>query len=59
MIDVGINKQDGQLCGDIHTNDVLPFVSHITPVPGGVGPLTILSLAENLLTAVERQVNKL
>jgi methylenetetrahydrofolate dehydrogenase (NADP+)/methenyltetrahydrofolate cyclohydrolase len=54
VIDVGMNRdRHGQLCGDVDFDQVLPFVSSITPVPGGVGPLTILSLVQNLITACE------
>ncbi len=55
LIDVGINKVNGKLCGDINFDDVKDKVQAITPVPGGVGPLTVLSLIENLLTAVGKQ----
>ncbi len=55
VIDVGINKdQAGALCGDADYTNILPYVSHITPVPGGIGPLTVLSLAQNLLKATVR-----
>ncbi|MFZ4712787.1 MAG: bifunctional 5,10-methylenetetrahydrofolate dehydrogenase/5,10-methenyltetrahydrofolate cyclohydrolase [Bacteriovoracaceae bacterium] len=54
VIDVGMNRDaDGKLCGDVDFNQVFPLVSAITPVPGGVGPLTILSLVQNLITACE------
>jgi len=47
VIDVGINRQDGKLCGDVDFEDVLGKVSHITPVPGGVGPMTVAMLLWN------------
>ena len=48
IIDVGINRdENGKLCGDVDFDDVLPYVSAITPVPGGVGPMTVLSLILN------------
>jgi methylenetetrahydrofolate dehydrogenase (NADP+)/methenyltetrahydrofolate cyclohydrolase len=54
VVDVGMNRdQHGQLCGDVDYDQVFPLVSAITPVPGGVGPLTILSLVQNLITACE------
>jgi methylenetetrahydrofolate dehydrogenase (NADP+)/methenyltetrahydrofolate cyclohydrolase len=54
VIDVGMNRdQQGQLCGDVDYDKIFPLVSAITPVPGGVGPLTILSLVQNLITACE------
>lgn len=54
IIDVGINRDElNNLCGDVDFNDVLPHVSAITPVPGGVGPMTISMLLNNCLEAVE------
>jgi len=54
IIDVGINRDESNnLCGDVDFNDVLPHVSAITPVPGGVGPMTISMLLNNCLEAVE------
>lgn len=54
VIDVGINRnENGKLCGDVDFDDVLPKVSAITPVPGGVGPMTIAMLMNNCLEAVE------
>lgn len=47
VIDVGINRIDGKLCGDVDFDDVLETVSAITPVPGGVGPMTIAMLLDN------------
>ena len=48
IIDVGINRdENGKLCGDVDFDDVLPYVSAITPVPGGVGPMTVYSLISN------------
>lgn len=55
LIDVGINKDENhKTCGDIDFEDVKDKVSAITPVPGGVGPLTVLSLIENLVFATEK-----
>ena len=51
IIDVGINRADGKLCGDVDYLDVLEKVSHITPVPGGVGPMTVAMLLENTFLA--------
>ena len=52
VIDVGINRRaDGKLCGDVKFDDVAPHTSAITPVPGGVGPMTIAMLMKNTLTA--------
>jgi methylenetetrahydrofolate dehydrogenase (NADP+)/methenyltetrahydrofolate cyclohydrolase len=48
IIDVGMNRdQDGTLCGDVDFQDVIDKVAKITPVPGGVGPMTIAMLARN------------
>lgn len=56
VIDVGINKNtEGKLVGDVHFEAVSPLVAAITPVPGGVGPMTVFSLIENLLTATQNQ----
>jgi methylenetetrahydrofolate dehydrogenase (NADP+)/methenyltetrahydrofolate cyclohydrolase len=50
VIDVGINHlENGKLCGDVDFDEVLPIVSHISPVPGGVGPMTIAMLMQNTL----------
>lgn len=56
VIDVGINRmQDGTLCGDIDFASVEKVAGHITPVPGGVGPMTIAKLMENTLGAAKKQ----
>jgi len=57
VIDVGINRVDGKLYGDVDYEDVLPFVSRITPVPRGVGPMTIAMLLKNTITAAKTQHN--
>ncbi len=49
VIDVGINRIDGKIVGDVDFEKVLPLASHITPVPGGVGPMTIAMLLQNTL----------
>ena len=52
MIDVGIHrKADGKLCGDVDFESVEPVASAITPVPGGVGPMTIAMLMNNCVEA--------
>ena len=53
VIDVGINRDSGVLCGDVDFENVCNKTSFITPVPGGVGPLTIASLLKNTLLAFE------
>lgn len=55
VIDVGMNRSNGKLCGDIDFENVKEKVSFITPVPGGVGPMTISQLMQNTLTAAKRQ----
>lgn len=53
VIDVGINRlEDGTLCGDVDFEDVKDLTSYITPVPGGVGPMTIAMLMKNVVEAV-------
>ena len=55
VIDVGMNRDDhGKLCGDVDFEGVRGIASHITPVPGGVGPMTITMLLVNTLEAAER-----
>lgn len=55
VIDVGMNRRaDGKLTGDVDFASVEPKASYITPVPGGVGPMTITMLMQNTLTAAER-----
>lgn len=55
VIDVGINRLDtGKLAGDVDYEDALPVAGHITPVPGGVGPMTIACLLFNTLKAATR-----
>jgi len=54
VIDIGINRApDGRLVGDVDYENVAPKCSYITPVPGGVGPMTIAMLLKNTLTAAE------
>lgn len=59
VVDVGINRlDDGKLCGDVDFAAVEKKASKITPVPGGVGPMTITVLLKNTLTAAKRQNEK-
>jgi methylenetetrahydrofolate dehydrogenase (NADP+)/methenyltetrahydrofolate cyclohydrolase len=54
VIDIGINRlEDGRLVGDVDFDAVAPRCSYITPVPGGVGPMTIAMLLENTLKAAK------
>jgi methylenetetrahydrofolate dehydrogenase (NADP+)/methenyltetrahydrofolate cyclohydrolase len=56
VIDVGMNRdENGKLCGDVDFASAEPVASAITPVPGGVGPMTIAMLLENTLKAAERR----
>ncbi|SEV91369.1 bifunctional methylenetetrahydrofolate dehydrogenase/methenyltetrahydrofolate cyclohydrolase FolD [[Clostridium] fimetarium] len=59
IIDVGIHRmENGKLCGDVDFDDVIDTVSAITPVPGGVGPMTIAMLMNNCVESVEIQRSK-
>lgn len=59
VIDVAMNRNaEGKLCGDVDYASVEPKASYITPVPGGVGPMTRAMLMENLLTAARRHQGK-
>src|SRR5690606_16024870 len=55
VIDVGINRVDGKLVGDVDFNEVEPIASYITPVPRGVGPMTICALSHNLYSLYVEQ----
>ena len=57
VIDVGINRdENNKLCGDVNFADVDGIASHITPVPGGVGPMTMTMLLENTVQAAEKKL---
>lgn len=56
VIDVGINRTDDGLVGDVDYASILEKASFVTPVPGGVGPLTVTMLLENTLTAASQQI---
>ncbi len=59
VIDVGINRTaDGKLCGDVDFAEVEPVASGITPVPGGVGPMTITMLMQNTLAAAKYKLGE-
>ena len=54
VIDVGISRDnDGKICGDVDFENVAPLASYITPVPGGVGPLTVAMLVRNTILSAE------
>ena len=55
VIDVGMNRVDGKLYGDVDFEEVSKKASAVTPVPGGVGPMTIAMLMQNTLTAAKKQ----
>lgn len=55
VIDVGINRVNGKIIGDVDTKDVLDKVRYVTSVPGGVGLTTVVSLIENLVEIAERR----
>ena len=55
VIDVGVNRLDTGLCGDVDFDEVKEVASVITPVPGGVGPMTIAMLLKNTVTAAKEQ----
>ncbi|WP_203339849.1 bifunctional methylenetetrahydrofolate dehydrogenase/methenyltetrahydrofolate cyclohydrolase FolD [Planococcus beijingensis] len=59
IIDVGMNRdENGKLCGDVDFEDVQETASFVTPVPGGVGPMTIAMLMENTLESAEKGLAK-
>ena len=57
VVDVGINRVDGQVVGDVDFENVEKVAGYITPVPGGVGKMTICMLMENVIEAAERKAN--
>ncbi len=57
VIDVGMNRDGGKLCGDVDFDEVKEKAAYITPVPGGVGPMTIAMLLDNTYQAFLRQHN--
>lgn len=56
VVDVGINRLDGKIVGDVHFDSVAPKASYITPVPGGVGPMTIATLMANTLALYRKSL---
>jgi methylenetetrahydrofolate dehydrogenase (NADP+)/methenyltetrahydrofolate cyclohydrolase len=58
VVDVGINRDQGKLCGDVDFEKVKDIASYITPVPGGVGPMTIAMLLVNTVEGYKKQVAK-
>ncbi len=58
VIDVGINRVEGRIVGDVEFDKAARKASYITPVPGGVGPLTVTILMRNLVEAFKQQISK-
>jgi len=58
VVDVGINRVEGKLCGDVDFESVKEKAGFITPVPGGVGPMTVVMLMKNVLLAAKRSLEK-
>jgi methylenetetrahydrofolate dehydrogenase (NADP+)/methenyltetrahydrofolate cyclohydrolase len=59
VIDVGINRlPDGRLVGDVDFDGVAQKASHITPVPGGVGPMTVTMLLVNTIASAKRAIGQ-
>lgn len=58
VIDVGMNRDNGKLCGDVDFEGVSKVAGAITPVPGGVGPMTIAMLMKNAVTSYKRRIGK-
>ena len=59
VIDVGINRlEDGRLVGDVDFESVVPVAGAVTPVPGGVGPMTITMLMRNTIECYKKRINK-
>jgi methylenetetrahydrofolate dehydrogenase (NADP+)/methenyltetrahydrofolate cyclohydrolase len=55
VVDVGINRQMGNIVGDVNFKEAMEVARLVTPVPKGVGPMTIASLLENVLEAYDLQ----
>ena len=59
VIDIGMNRdEEGKLCGDVDYENVAPKTSYITPVPGGVGPMTITMLLYNTYKAAQSSLKE-
>lgn len=55
VVDIGTSARDGKLLGDVDFTSVAPKASYLTPVPGGVGPMTVIMLMQNVVDATEHQ----
>ena len=58
VIDIGINRVDGKICGDVDFEEVSQKALYITPVPGGVGPMTIAMLIKNTFKSYKQKIGK-
>ena len=58
VVDVGINRVQGKVCGDVDFDNVIKIASYVSPVPRGVGPMTIASLLENVVDCYKLQQEK-
>ena len=58
VVDIGINRVEGKVAGDVNFEEVEEVASYITPVPKGVGPMTIATLLENILECYHNQKRK-
>ena len=58
VLDVGINRQDGKLVGDVDTENIKDIVKYVTPVPGGIGLATVISLMDNLVNITLEYIKK-
>jgi len=56
VFDVGINRVEGKTVGDVEFDEVMKVAAAVTPVPGGVGPLTVSMLMSQTVTAAEMQM---
>ncbi len=59
VVDIGINRKDGKVVGDVDFDGVVDLVSNITPVPGGIGVLTVTELMQNIIIASELQKRRI
>ena len=59
VVDVGINNVDGKIVGDVDFENVKDKTSYITPVPGGIGPMTVAMLLKNVIYANKKRNTKL
>lgn len=58
VLDIGINRIEDEICGDVDFKNVATVASAITPVPGGIGPMTIAMLMRNIVTSAKRTVRQ-